>query len=460
MLPFQELYRKIKGSLPSGQLWDTYLTILSINSAMQRTIVLPPNSPPAAIAALRDAIEELNHDPAYAQEADKTLGFAPEWVAVPEPMRRCAAHCRSRRRCARSSPITSRAERSSEVDMKRCCALLLALAACAAPALAQAQTWPTRPVRIVNTFAAGGAADLLARTVADGLSSAFGQPFIVETRAGAGGAIGVQSVMATPPDGYNFVITNVSILVLAPISNPRLGYAPLRDLVNIAYIAGSPIVLSVNPTSGIKTLAQFIAQAKTSGKPLTYSSSGVGSMGQLFAESFAQQAGIKIEHVPYKGASQGLLDLVGGHIAFASQTVTSTFGEISGGTLTAIAQTSDRRLPDFPDLPTFNELGYPDVASTMWFSLSGPAGLPADIVQKVNREINKTMARPEIEQRMRQEGMVTQALSPAEFLQLIEAETREVEAGDRAGGPDREVRGVRVCRASRDTGDALSRNLA
>ncbi|HWF95420.1 MAG TPA: tripartite tricarboxylate transporter substrate binding protein [Xanthobacteraceae bacterium] len=305
----------------------------------------------------------------------------------------------------------------------------LLLLAIAAPGLsptaawAQTQNWPARPVRIINTFAAGGAADLLARTVADGLSGAFGQPFIVETRAGAGGAIGVQSVMAMPPDGYNLVITNVSILVLAPISNPRLGYAPLRDLVNIAYIAGSPIVLSVNPKSGIRTLAQFIDSAKKGGKPLPYSSSGVGSMGQLFAESFAQQAGIAIEHVPYKGASQGLLDLVGGHIAFASQTLTSTFGEISGGTLTAIAQTSDRRLPDFPDLPTFKEQGFPDLVSTTWFSLSGPAGLPADIVQKVNRTVVQTMGRPEIEQRLRHEGMVTQALSPAEFLQLIEAET-------------------------------------
>jgi tripartite-type tricarboxylate transporter receptor subunit TctC len=303
----------------------------------------------------------------------------------------------------------------------RLCACFLALAA-ACLSTAQAQSWPTRPVRIINTFAPGGAADLLARTVADGLSTAFGQPFIVETRAGAGGAIGVQSVAAMPPDGYNFVITNVSILVLAPISNPRLGYG-LRDLTNIAYIAGSPIVLSVNPASGIKTLAQFITSAKKGGKPLPYSSSGVGSMGQLFAESFAQEAGIAIEHVPYKGASQGLLDLVGGHIAFASQTLTSTFGQIQAGTLTAVAQTADRRLPDFPDLPTFKEQGFPDLVSTTWFSLSGPAGLPGDIVQKVNRAIAKTMGRPEIERRMREEGMVTQALTPAEFQQLIEAET-------------------------------------
>ena len=306
--------------------------------------------------------------------------------------------------------------------MKCFCAALLGLAACLSPVAAQT-AWPTRPVRIINTFAPGGAADVLARTVADGLSRAFGQPFIVETRAGAGGAIGVQTVVATPPDGYNFVITNVSILVLAPISNPKLGYDPERDLVNIAYIAGSPIVLSVNPASGLKTLDQFIAFAKSSRNPLTFSSSGIGSMGHLFTEYFAQQAGIKVEHVPYKGAAQGLLDLVGGHISFASQTLTSTFGQIQAGTLTAVAQTADHRLPDFPDLPTFKELGYPDLVSTTWFSLSGPAGLPDDIVQKVNREIVKTMARPETEKRMSQEGMLTQALTPAEFLQLIEAET-------------------------------------
>jgi len=305
--------------------------------------------------------------------------------------------------------------------VRRVAAAVLALLACA-PA-ARAEDWPARPVRIVNTFAAGGAADILARTVADHLSGVFGQQFFVETRAGAGGAIGVQSVVNAPPDGYNFVITNVSLLALVPVSNPRLGFDPLRDLTNIAYIAGSPVVFSVNPASGVRTLADFVARARQSDKPLTYSSSGVGSMGQLVAEYFAQKADIRIEHVPYKGASQGLTDLVGGHIAFSSQTVSSTAGQLHAGTLIGVAQTGKERMPDFPTVPTFNELGYPDLIGTTWFSLSGPAGLPADIVAKVNREVVRAMTKPEAQQRLREGGLVADAMTVEEFNKLIAAET-------------------------------------
>ncbi len=309
--------------------------------------------------------------------------------------------------------------------MKSLCAGLVVLAGIsfitATPASAQA--WPAKPVRIVNTFAPGGAADFLCRTVADSLTAAFGQQFYVEARPGAAGQIGVQSVMSTPPDGYNFVLTNVSMLVLAPITNPKLGYDPMRDLTNIAYLGGSPIVVSVNPKSGVKTLADFIAWGRKSQGPLTYSSSGVGSSGHLFGESLGQKLSIRVEHVPYKGASQGLMDLAGGHIAFSAQTVTSTAGLIRGGTLTPIAITARKRMLDFPDVATFAEAGYPDLVSTVWFSLSGPAGLPADIVAKVNREIAKTMTRPDVEQRLRQEGMITEALTPEDLRRLIERET-------------------------------------
>src|SRR5262245_12725180 len=176
--------------------------------------------------------------------------------------------------------------------MKNIIAASLAIAVLA-PAAAAAQGWPSKPVRIVNTFAPGGAADFLCRTVADGMSAAFGQPFIVETRAGAAGQLGIQAVINTPPDGYNFVLTNITMLVFAPITNPKLGYNPHKDLANIAYLGGSPIVLTVNAKGSVKTLNDFIAWGKGP-KPLTYSSSGVGSNGHLFAESLAHKFDIKV----------------------------------------------------------------------------------------------------------------------------------------------------------------------
>ncbi len=302
--------------------------------------------------------------------------------------------------------------------------VVLAVASAYFSSPAAAQDWPNKPVRIVNTFAPGGAADYLARAVADGLSTALGQQFFVETRSGAAGAIGVNSVVATPPDGYNFVITNITMLVLAPISNPRLGYHPERDLSNIAYLGGSPIVLSVNSKSPIHSLADFVAHGKKAGKPLTYSSSGVGSSGHLFGETFASKVGIKVEHVPYKGAAQGLLDLVGGHIEWSAQTVTSSAGQIRAGTLRGIAVTAKERMADYPDVPTFAELGHPEFGSPIWFALSAPKALPAVIIGRMNGEINKILTAPTMLERMRREGMVVEAMTPAQLEQLIERETR------------------------------------
>ena len=286
---------------------------------------------------------------------------------------------------------------------------------------AMADEWPSRPVRMVNTFAAGGTADVLTRLVADQLSATFKQQFFVETRAGAAGTIGVKSVVDSPPDGYNFALTNITHLVLAPISNPKLGYDPRRDLTNIGYVAGSPIVLSVSANGSIKTLQDFIEQGRA-GKPLTYSSSGVGSSGQLVAEDFAKKAGIKIEHVPYKGASQGLTDLAGGHIVFSAQTVSSTAALVRGGQLHAIAHSNATRMPDFPDVPTLKESGY-DIVATTWFTISGPAGLPKDIIDKVNHEIARAVSNPDAQARLQRDGMIPHIMSVEELSKYIDAET-------------------------------------
>jgi len=304
--------------------------------------------------------------------------------------------------------------------MKRPGVALAALAALIANPLS-ADEWPSRPVRIVSSYAAGGTADILARIVAEHLSSAFKQQFFVETRAGAGGQIAVRSVMESPPDGYNLVLSSVSHLVLHPMTRADATYDPIKDLTNIAFVGGSPVVLSVNPEkSGIKTFKDFIAQGKM--KPLNYSSSGLGTMGHLVGENLKILAQIKSAHVPYKGASQALNDLVGGHIAWCSQTLSSTAGFLRAKTLTGLAVTSAERLPDWPDIPTFKELGYPKLVASIWFSISGPAHLPPAITAKMNEEIVRGLKMPEVAARMRRDGLVQHNMTPQEFEKFIEHE--------------------------------------
>jgi tripartite-type tricarboxylate transporter receptor subunit TctC len=300
-------------------------------------------------------------------------------------------------------------------------AAVASLVGTAAPA--PAQVWPSRPVRIGNTFAPGGAADILARLAADHLTAAFGQQFFVETRAGAAGAIGVQFVAHAEPDGYNFVITTLSLLTFAPITNPKIGYDPLNDLINVAYLAGSPVAFLVNAAGKVKGLEQFIALGKASGTPLTYSSSGVGSNGHVIAEYFARKVGIRVEHVPYKGAAQGLTDLIGGHLDFSAQTLSSASGLIRGNAALPLAHTFKERLPDYPQVPTFSELGFPEFASANWFALAAPAGLPREIAQKVNGEIVKMVLRPDIAKRLREDGLVAETFGVDEFRDFIIEET-------------------------------------
>lgn len=283
---------------------------------------------------------------------------------------------------------------------------------------ASADEWPSRPMRIVNTFAPGGAADILARIVADHLSIAFKQQFYVETRSGAGGVIGVQTVANSEPDGYNFVISTLSLTIIAPFINPKIGYDPMKDLTHVAYIAGTPILFIVSAKSDVKSLKDFVAKSKAGARPLAYGSSGLSSAGQMVAQSFAMKAGLRFEIIPYKGAAQSIIDVVANHIDFATPTVTSASGQLRGGTVTGLAVSAEQRLPDYPDVPTFKELGY-DVVATNWFALAGPAGLPADMV---NREVNIAMAKPESQQRMREDGMLVTGMDAPAFRKFIEDE--------------------------------------
>ena len=307
--------------------------------------------------------------------------------------------------------------------MKKLAHLLAAAAVLLIPAPASAQDWPTRPVRIVSPFAAGGTADILARMVADHLSSVFKQQFFVENRTGAGGAIGVQGVATSPPDGYNLVITNISMLVTIPVMNPKLVYHPTRDLTNIAYVAGAPVVVAVNEPSGIKSIGQLVALGKKLGKPLSYSSSGIGTNGHLLGESFGKLARIDVVHIPYKGAAIGITDLIAGHINFGLPVLGSVASHLRSGALVPLAHSAGARVPEYPDVPTLKEVGYPDLTTTTWFSLSGPANLPRPLAERLNREVVAMVKKPNIQERIQRDGMITEPMSIAEFDKFIAAET-------------------------------------
>jgi tripartite-type tricarboxylate transporter receptor subunit TctC len=301
--------------------------------------------------------------------------------------------------------------------------LLLCAALFLAAAPAAAQDWPTRPVRIVSPFAAGGTADILARMVADHLSSVFKQQFFVENRTGAGGAIGVQSVATSPPDGYNLVVTNISMLVTIPVMNPKLPYHPIRDLTNIAYVAGAPVVIAVNGPSGIKSLKDLVALGKKQGKALSYSSSGVGTNVHLLGESLGKLANINVVHVPYKGAAVGITDLIAGHINFGLPVLGSVASHLRSGALVPLAHSAGARVADYPDIPTLKELGYPDLTTTTWFSLSGPANLPRPMAERLNREVASMLKKPDVQARLQRDGMITEPMSIDEFGKFIETET-------------------------------------
>jgi tripartite-type tricarboxylate transporter receptor subunit TctC len=302
-------------------------------------------------------------------------------------------------------------------------AIAVLCAVLSAPAPAPAQDWPSRPVRVIVPFGAGGTGDALARIVAEHLSVSLKQQFVVENRTGAGGMIGVQALAASSPDGYTVGVTNVSTLSLIPVINPKQSYHPLNDFTHIAFVAGAPVALAVYPKTGVRTLAQFIGYANNSGKPLTFASSGLGSDGHLIGEAIAVSTGIKVEHVPYKSTGQALTDVVGGHVVFSTFTLSSSSSFIRAGTITGIAVTSPERMPDYPDLPTFKELGHPDLVSSTWFSLSGPAKLPAEIADRLNREIAAIMAKPEVAARMRRDGLLTENMSPEQFTKFVAAES-------------------------------------
>ncbi len=299
-------------------------------------------------------------------------------------------------------------------------AAILAVAVLAVPA--SAQEWPARPVRIVVPFAPGGTADTLGRLVAQKLSDSFKQQFVIENRGGAGGLIASELVAKAAPDGYTLVVSGVASHCIAPALHKKPPFDTMKDFTHIALFGGPPGVLVVNPDLPVHDLKEFIAYAKANPGKISYGSPGNGTQGHLIAEHFKQVAGIDMQHVPYKGAALAVADLIAGHTMATSTTLTTASTQIKAGKARALAVSSANRVPDFPDVPTFRELGFPQLTASIWFSLSGPAGIPQDVVQKLNAEVRRALKAPEVQARLRLEGIEPGDLDAKQFTQFMESE--------------------------------------
>ena len=298
----------------------------------------------------------------------------------------------------------------------------------AAGPTAQAQTaWPVKPVRIVVPFAPGGTTDILARAVAPELSKSFGQQFIVENRAGAGGNLGAEVVAKSPGDGYTLLMGTVGTHGINRALYPKLPYDPFKDFAPITLVAAVPNVMVVNAevarANNINSVRDFIKLAKSRPGQLNMASSGNGTSIHLAGELFKSQTGIFMTHIPYRGSGPALMDLAGGQMDVMFDNLPSAMQLIKGGKLKALSVTSAQRSAALPDVPTVEEAAsLKGFEATSWFGLLAPAGTPADIVNRIQQEVARALNTPVIKEKMLAQGANPSGNSSAEFARLIESE--------------------------------------
>jgi tripartite-type tricarboxylate transporter receptor subunit TctC len=287
---------------------------------------------------------------------------------------------------------------------------------------ATAQSWPSRTVRIIVPFAAGGATDVVARLLAQKLSEAWGQAVVVENRAGAGGNIGADAVAKSPPDGLTLLMTSGSIVTANPHMYKTMTYDPAKDLVAVTNVASGPQVIAVSLQVPAKNLQEFIEYAKANPKKVNFGSAGVGTQTHLAAENFAFTAGIDLTHVPYKGESAAITDLIGGQIQLATPNLAAALAHIQAGKLKALAVTSRERSPQLPDVPAASEV-LPGFENAGWFGFMAPAGTPREVVDKIQKDSARILLSDEFRAKLVQQGMTPVANSPADFAAAIREES-------------------------------------
>jgi tripartite-type tricarboxylate transporter receptor subunit TctC len=265
------------------------------------------------------------------------------------------------------------------------------VAALLAASSSRAAEFPTRPIKLVVPYAAGGPTDVLGRFVAEFLSRDLKQVVFVENKAGAQGAIGAEAVARSDPDGYTLFVTAASIIVLNPMLYKKLPYDPVRDFRMLALVTDLPVVMEVHPSMPARTVAEFVAYAKQNPGKINFGSAGTGGTIHLAGEMFKQMAGVDMVHVPYKGAGPALTDLLSGNIQVMFDTLSTALPPVKSGLVRPLGVSSAQRSPDLPDVPTIAESGYPDYRVSVWYGIAAPAKLPDEIAQKISATLDRAL---------------------------------------------------------------------
>jgi tripartite-type tricarboxylate transporter receptor subunit TctC len=319
-----------------------------------------------------------------------------------------------------------------EEGMKIACKLFaLLLAAFAVPT--HAQNYPTKPVRLIIAFTPGSSTDIVGRAVAAKLQELWGQPVVAENRTGAGGSIGSAAVLREAPDGYT-LLANSSAHVANPSIYKTLPYDTLKDFANIAPLAGGPNVLIVSPQTGWKSFADFVAAAKAKPGQLNFSSAGVGSGTHFNLEKLKLMAGIDVAHVPYKGTPEAIGDTIAGRVCCYWAPINAALPHVRGGKALALGVSSAQRSSLLPDVPTLAEQGVPGFDYTLWVGLWGQAAMPAELVNKINADVNKALASPDLTDRLTKLGTIPMKMSSAEFAQFVRKEVEDTAKVLKAAG--------------------------
>ncbi len=303
--------------------------------------------------------------------------------------------------------------------MKR---LLLVLVAALLPGIAAAQPYPSRTVAIVNPFTAGGPIDLIARAVGQKLNEAWGQPVIIDTRAGAAGNIGIEFVAKAPADGYTLLVLPTGNAVVNPHLFPKLPYDTFRDFAPVTLLATVENVLVVHPGVNAKSVLELVALAKANPGKLSFSSPGVGSQAHIAGEMLKSMAGVDMLHVPYKGMAPAMNDLLGGQVSFMILSMSSALKNVQAGKLRALGVASRARSPAAPELPTVAEQGFPGFEAVSWYALVAPAGTPVDVIERIAAESARALRAPDVRERLRALGADPVGNSPAELAAMLKRE--------------------------------------